>query len=284
MRYQHKASAVNHILEVYSHSRACYKDSMISLTDNAITLTVRKHAESSALVEIFTETHGVYRGAVRGAFSKNNRGIYQPGNLISATWSARMAEQMGNIKAEMIKPYSALIMPHPHALALLSSACTLLAVALPERHTYPTLYKALMHLLTHLTYAPEECMAEYLRFELLLLAETGFGLDLSSCAATGQIEDLLYVSPKSGRAVSRDAGRPYHDKMLPLPSFLLREGGYMPTPEEIAQGLKLTSYFLEHWLFEALHRKLPAARTRLSSQIRVQTESSQSLDKLRKIT
>jgi len=265
MRYQYCRHAVNPKFRVYSHILPYYKGAMLNIHDNAIVLTVRKHAETSALVAVFTETHGVYKGAVRGAFSKNNRGLYQPGNHVAMHWSARLSDQMGSIKAEMIKPYSALIMPHAGALSLLSSACTLLATALPERHVYQNLYKALMHLLTHLTYAPEECMAEYLRFELLLLAETGFGLDLTSCAATGTRKELVYVSPKSGRAVCAEAGKPYHDKMLPLPAFLLREKNEVPTSEEIAQGLRLTSYFLEHWLFEALHRKLPPARTRLSS-------------------
>jgi len=194
---------------------------MISITDNAIVLSARKHAESSALVEVLTEAHGVYKGIVRGAFSKNNRGLYQPGNLVSMQWSARIAEHMGSIKAEMLKPYAALIMPHQQALAQLSSACSLLAVSLPERHSYPNLYAALIHLLTHLAYAPDECMAEYIRFELLLLAETGFGLDFSQCAATGERENLIYVSPKSGRAVSAGAGEAYKDKILKLPPFLL---------------------------------------------------------------
>jgi DNA repair protein RecO (recombination protein O) len=237
---------------LYKAAGLCYNRLMISLTDNAIILTSRKHAETSALVEMLTGSHGVYKGIVKGAMGKNNRGLYQPGNLVSATWSARLAEHMGSIKAEMIKPYAALIMPHKNALTQLSSAATLLATALPERHSYPKIYDALQHLLAHLAYAPEECLAEYIRFELLLLAETGFGLDLSSCAATGIKEDLIYVSPKSGRAVSRDAGAPYHDKMLKNPALC--------SPQE---GLATTYYFLEHWLYESLHRKIPAARRRL---------------------
>ncbi len=238
---------------------------MISITDNAIILSARKHAESSALLEILTESHGAYKGVVRGAFSAKNRGIYQPGNLVSATWSARLPEHMGSIRAELLTPYAAHIMQNPRALALLSSACAILTLALPERHTYPKIYEALRHLLAHLTHAPEECMAEYLHFELLLLAETGFGLDLSQCAATGSREKLVYVSPKSGRAVSADAGAPYHDKMLKLPEFLHHPDAPSPTPTALTDGLSLTGYFLEHWLFEALHRKLPAARKRLAA-------------------
>lgn len=221
---------------------------MISISDHAFVLAAKKHAETSALVTVLTHRHGVYKGVVRGAFSKKNRGVFQPGNLLSITWSARIAEQMGSISAELLSPFAAHIMPHARALALLSSACSLLAVTLPERHNYPKLYAALAHLLTHLSHAPDASLEEYIDFELLLLSETGFGLDLGQCAATGSNDNLIYVSPKSGRAVSASAGEPFKDKLLKLP----------PT-------LDLTGFFLEHWLFESLHRKLPAARTRLAT-------------------
>jgi len=236
---------------------------MIRLTDTAIILSSRKHAETSALIDVLSESHGTYKGVTRGAFSAKNRGIYQPGNIISMTWEARLPEHMGSIKGELLTPYAALIMPDAKALPLLSSATALLALALPERHPYPKIYEALRHLLAHLTHAPNECLAEYIHFELLLLAETGFGLDLSECAGTGSTDNLIYVSPKSGRAVSRDAGEPYKDKLLKLPAFLLHPEAPIPSAEDAARGLALTGYFLEHWLFEALHRKLPAARKRL---------------------
>lgn len=223
---------------------------MISITANAIVLSVRKHAESSALVEILTEEHGVYKGVVRGAFSSKNRGIYQPGNFVAATWSARIPEHIGNITAELLIPYAAVIMQHARALSLLSSACALLALSLPERHPYPKLYQGLQKILLHLTEGEGDALSSYIDFELLLLAETGFGLDLHCCAATGTTENLLYVSPKSGRAVSAQAGEPYKDKLLKLPP-----------------SLHLTGYFLEYHLFESLHRRVPAARQRLNAAI-----------------
>lgn len=228
---------------------------MISHSDNAIILTCRKHAESSALVEVLTATGGLYKGVVRGAFSAKSRGVWQPGNQLAINWSARLPEHMGSITGELITPNAAHIMPDKQALALLNSACSLLAVALPERHAYPKLYNALLHLLAHLAHAPETALPEYVDFELLLLSETGFGLDFSQCAATGSKEDLIYVSPKSGRAVSSGAGEPYKDKLLPNPAFIVGSGA----------GLITTGYFLEHWLFESLHRKLPAARMRLQA-------------------
>lgn len=220
---------------------------MLHIEDNAIILSARKHAETSALVAMLTQKHGLYRGVVRGAFSKNNRGIYQAGNLVAAKWSARLPEHMGSISAELLSPFAAHIMQSQEGLALLSSACTLLDMALPERHSYHKLYAALAHLLAHLAHG-EGGLNEYIAFELLLLAETGFGLDLGSCAATGSNDNLIYVSPKSGRAVSASAGEPYKDKLLTLPP-----------------NLALTSYFLEHWLFESLGKKLPAARRRLQT-------------------
>lgn len=219
---------------------------MLALDDTAIILSVRKHGETSALVDILTKHHGLYKGAVRGAFSKKNRGLYESGNLVAAHWSARIEEHMGNITAEMLMPVAALIMPHPQATSLLCSACALLASSLPERHPYPKLYTALAHLLIHLTRSPESGLSEYLGFELLLLAETGFGLDLEQCVATGTTENLTYISPKSGRAVCADAGEPYKDKLLKYPA-----------------DLNTTGYFLEHWLYDALGKPLPPARKRL---------------------
>lgn len=236
---------------------------MIRIDDTAIILTVRKHAETSALVELLTARHGVYKGIARGAFSKINRGTWQPGNLVAMRWSARLSDQLGSLTAELVTPYAAHILPDARALSMLSSATALLATALPERHAYPKLYAALTHLLEHLAHSPHDALSEYLHFELLLLAETGFGLDLTHCAATGATDDLIYVSPKSGRAVSRDAGAPYHDKMLALPRFLRDEHDQSASDDELKSGLTLTAYFLEHWLFDALHRKMPAARLRL---------------------
>ena len=188
-------------------------------SDAAIIVSVRKHGESSAVVRVLAREHGVFTGVVRSANSKNNRGIIQIGNVVSSTWQARIAQQLGMFKLELLESHAAYLMQDAGKLAALSSACALTEISLPERHPYPKLFSALHELLHSLSHS-ENWQEEYVKFELALLSESGFGLDLSTCAATGQTHDLIYVSPKSGRAVSREAGEPYREKLLALPSFL----------------------------------------------------------------
>jgi DNA repair protein RecO (recombination protein O) len=232
-------------------------------TDDAIILSAKKYGENSAVVRAFAKTHGVYAGVVKGAHSKASRGIFQPGNIVSLTWSARLPEHIGTIKAELLSPTTAFIMSDAAKLAALSSACSLIETAFPERHPYPRLYREFAGFLKLLA-EEEGWHPPYVKLELGLLAESGFGLDLKSCAATGSTEDLVYVSPKSGRAVSGEAGKPYKDKILPLPAFLLAPKGHNSVkPAEILDGLRLTGYFLQSWLIEPHGKKLPAARSRL---------------------
>ena len=197
-------------------------------TDPSIILSTRKYGENSAIIRVLSRSHGVYGGVMRGVHSKANRGIIQPGNIVDATWNARLSEQLGSLKCELQKANAAHIMQDSGKLAALTSACALIESALPERHPYPRLYLLFQDFLDLLLHeAPWE--EAYVKLEMELLADTGFGLDLTSCAATEVTEDLIYVSPKSGRAVCREAGEPYKDKLLPLPGFLLKalplEGG-----------------------------------------------------------
>ena len=232
-------------------------------TDTAIILSARKHGESSAVLRILSREHGVFGGVIRAIHSKANRGIIQPGNIISATWNARLSEQLGSLKCELLQANTAHIMQDPARLAALTSACVLLESSLPERHPYPRLYD-IAESLFHTLAGTASWQEDYVHFEMELLADTGFGMDLSSCAATETTENLIYVSPKSARAVCREAGEPYRDKLLPLPEFLLKSPINNATkPTEILAGLQLTGYFLAHWLLEPHHRKLPAARARL---------------------
>ncbi|MDE3016172.1 MAG: DNA repair protein RecO [Pseudomonadota bacterium] len=247
--------------------------------DTAIVLSARKHGETSAIARVFTHERGVYAGVIRGIHSKANRGIVQPGNIVNAGWQARLSEHIGTFKCELLEANAAHLMQDATRLAALSSICTLIESALPERHPYPKMYGALQAFLATLRDSddwPEACV----KLELSLLAEAGFGLDLSRCAATGATENLIYVSPKSGRAVSRDAGEPYKEKLLKLPGFLLAkhsvqsplprsgEGTVRASTAEILAGLRLTGYFLDHWLLSPHHRKLPAARGRLMEMMR----------------
>jgi DNA repair protein RecO (recombination protein O) len=232
-------------------------------TDTAIILSARRHGENSAILRLFSLEHGVHAGVLRAANSKNQRGIAQSGNIVSATWNARLAEQLGTFKCELLVPTAALLLQDAIKLSALVTACTIVESALPERHPYPRLYRQMLTFLDALEH-DENWQKAYVELELAVLAESGFGLDLSTCAATEQTHDLVYVSPKSGRAVCAQAGRPYHDKLLPLPAFL-RTGydGAAVTTQEILAGMRLTGYFLAAWLLEPHHRKVPAARARL---------------------
>lgn len=227
--------------------------------DASIILSSRKYGENSAIVRVLAREHGVFAGVVRGANSKNNRGIIQSGNVVSSNWQARLSQQLGSFKIELLEAHAAHIMQDSAKLAALTSACTVTEMALPERHPYPKLF-AELHEFLHTLTASENWQQDYVRYELSLLAESGFGLDLSECAATGVTDDLIYVSPKSGRAVCAQAGKPYKDKMLPLPEFLLST---KKEKQEILAGMQLTGYFLEHSLLAPHGKTLPAARARL---------------------
>jgi len=239
--------------------------------DTAIILSSRKYGENSALLRVFTRAHGVHAGIVRGANSKTNRGVLQAGNIVNAAWHARLPEQLGSLKLELLVPNAALCMAEPARLCALVSACTLVEATLPERHPYERLYRQMLLLLEALEHNPD-WQQSYVHFELAILAECGFGLDLSRCAATGASEQLAYVSPKTGRAVSLNAGLPYHDRMLPLPAFLT--GTLAPTCEEILAGARLTGYFLESWLLTPHRKKLPAARNRLIQTLETTLENT----------
>lgn len=237
-------------------------------SDAAIILSVRKYGENSAVVRVLTREHGLYAGVVRGVTSKNNRGIIQAGNVVSAAWNARLSEQLGTFKIEMMEALVAHLMQDATKLAALTSACSLLELALPERHPYPRLFLAFhefLHRLIATENLEENWWEDYIKLELEILSECGFGLDFSECAATGVTTDLIYVSPKSGRAVCREAGEPYKNKLLPLPSFLLLPH-HKGEREQIFAGMTLTGYFLEHSLLVPHGKKLPIARQRLCEQ------------------
>jgi DNA repair protein RecO (recombination protein O) len=245
--------------ELYGAAKNRFKS--MHWSDEAIVLSIKKHGESSAVMRVLAKTHGVYGGVVKGASSKSNRGILQSGNVVSVNWNARLSEHIGTFKAELLEPVAAYLMSDALKLSALSSACALIESAMPERHPYAKLYGEFRDLLERVKEA-DDWLTDYVRFELSVLAESGFGLDLSRCAATGTTENLMYVSPKSGRAVSREAGEPYKEKMLKLPEFLITPSA-QAEEVSILDGLTLTGYFLEHWLLEPHRRRLPAARQRL---------------------
>lgn len=230
--------------------------------DEGIILAVRPHGESSAVVHLLTRERGRHAGLVRGALGSRQRGLFQPGNVVAATWSGRLAEHLGNYVCEPVAAHAARVLDDPDRLAALSAAAAVCERALPEREPHPACYDGLRVLLEAL---PGPHWAEvYVRWELALLAELGFGLDLTACAAGGGNDHLAYVSPRSGRAVSLAAGAPYRDRLLVLPGFLAGRGG--GGPEEVGAGLALTGFFLERHVFAPHHQPLPAARVRLAER------------------
>ncbi|RMF67050.1 MAG: DNA repair protein RecO [Alphaproteobacteria bacterium] len=238
---------------------------MIEWRDDAVILERRRHGESHALVDLFARSHGRWRGLVHGGASTRLAPLIEPGNHVVATWRARLAEQLGHF---LVEPQHALL-PHllgePLRVKVWQAARHLLLVVLPERHPYQALYSALEGLCTVL--ALESVSAGHLgealaRFELAVIASSGFALALDRCAVTGGRQELVYVSPRTGRAVCRRVGEPYAPRLLPLPRFLRpdREHGRPPDHDELADAFRLTGHFLDRHVFAAIHQPPPAAR------------------------
>lgn len=230
-------------------------------TDEGIILGVRPHGETASIVELLTRTHGRHLGLVHGGRSRRMRPILQPGNHVEVSWKARLAEQLGHVSIESRRAYAAEVMDHAMPLAGLATLTTL-ARLLPERDPHPSLYEVSLFVLGFLD-EPEVWPALLVRWELALLEELGFGLDLSACAATGSNDDLIYVSPKSGRAVSASAGEPYADRLLALPGFLRGRSQGAVSAADIAAGFALTGHFFETRILAPRGETLPEVRGRL---------------------
>lgn len=227
-------------------------------------LAGRPHGETSVIAEIFTREHGRTAGLVKGGRSRRIRPMLQIGNVLRVEWRARLDDQLGVYTVELARAYSSEVWDDALALKAMTALTALMHV-LPERDPHPKLFAAAITYLER-SASPQFAM-EFVRFELQLLDELGFGLELRRCAATGASTGLAYVSPRSGQAVSAEAGEPYRDKLLPLPPFLLRDNGGIPAaePHEIADGFALTGYFLERHVFEPAGKPMPRAREELAA-------------------
>jgi DNA repair protein RecO (recombination protein O) len=212
-------------------------------SDSGIVLGVRRHGEANAILELMTREHGRHLGLVRGGAGSRMRPVLQAGNSVRAVWRARLDEHLGHFLVEGAELRAASFLPISHAVFGVSHLAALCRL-LPERDPHPAIYEALSAILDRMLDRP--CAAASVaRFELQLMAELGFGLDLDACAVTGEAGDLAYVSPKTGRAVSRAAGAPWAEKLLRLPRFLAEQDlGAAPSPEELAEAFALTGFFL----------------------------------------
>ncbi|WP_269713542.1 DNA repair protein RecO [Caulobacter sp. NIBR2454] len=233
--------------------------------DDAFVLSARAHGESGAIVELLTAEQGKFAAHIAGGTSRRMKPILQAGSRVIARYRARVSDQLGSATVEPVGEGVGSLFDDPLALAGLASAAAVAAAALPEREPHPGAFLAFEALVSALA-LPDIWPAVYVRFEAGLLAELGFGLDLSKCAATGSLDDLIYVSPRTGRAVSRDAGEPYKDKLLTLPMFMLSAQGGLG-PGDVRAGLDLTGHFLEQFVFGPLNRPLPPARVWLTDRL-----------------
>lgn len=229
----------------------------------AVVLEVRPQGDADALVVLLTGDQGRHATIARGGGSRAQASLWQPGNLIEARWVGRLPEQLGAVTGEMLYAAAALAMEDALALDLLAAACAVAAGVLPERTPHPATFAGLAGLIARL--GPDSA-AEHARWEATLLAELGFGLDLGTCAVTGATTDLVWVSPRTGRAVSGAGGAAYADRLLPLPAFL-RDGVGSASDLDALAGLRITGHFLRRDAFGATHRGLPAARDRLIERL-----------------
>src|ERR1700761_654551 len=230
----------------------------------AIVLEARPYGEGDAIATVMTAEHGAHRGLARGGAARGRTAIWQPGNLVQVHWVARLSEQLGSFSAELVHPAAALAMDDALALAMLSAACALAEGALPEREPHPRVFEGLLHLIAHLSQG-EVMLTDLIRWETVLLADLGYGLDLAGCAITGATAGLAFVSPKSGRAVTAEGAGPWASRLLRLPSFLV--GGNEAGAADWRDGLRLTGHFLERDAFGLHHRPLPAARRMLYDRV-----------------
>jgi DNA repair protein RecO (recombination protein O) len=242
-------------------------------TDEGIIIGTRRHGETSLIVELMTPAHGRHLGLVRGGRSRKQQPVLQPGNSVTATWRARLDEHLGHYTMEATRQRAARLIEGPAGLYGIQALAALLRL-LPERDPHPPLYAGLGAIVDQLD-DPLTAGELIARFELRLLDDLGFGLDLEACAATGANDNLAYVSPRTGRAVSLAAGEAYRDRLLPLPAFLMEPAAdSRPSADDIAAAFRLTGYFLARHVYEPRGLEMPQARAALIALVERQASRS----------
>ncbi len=238
-----------------------------SWQDTAFVLSTKVMNEHDALLDLLTQQHGRIRTIARYGATRKQRPLYQQGNVIACEWKARLREQMGHVQAEMVEAYAAYVLAHPLLLLASCSACHLCSLFVYERDAVPELFAAMANMYHAMRYqATVEALKHYALYEQQLLQSCGFGLDLLECAATSTTENLIYLSPKSGRAVSKEAGAPYHERLFRLPAFFLCSAK-QASPAELLDALTINAYFIDKRLCYDMQRQLPDSRYRLQQKI-----------------
>ncbi len=236
--------------------------------EEAFVLSARAHGDTGVVVDLLTETHGRHAAYVAGGASRRMKPFLQPGARVIADYRARTSDHLGSARLEPVGEGPSALFDDALALTGLAAAAAVAQGALPEREPHPGAFLAFEALMAAFQ-IPSVWPAVFVRFEAGLLDDLGFGLDLSSCAVTGTMDDLIWVSPRTGRAVSREAGRPYADKLLKLPPFML--GAQAGLAEgDVGAGLDLTGHFLEQFVFHPQNRPIPPARVWLIDKLREQ--------------
>jgi DNA repair protein RecO (recombination protein O) len=230
----------------------------------AIVLAASRFGEGDAVATVMTAAHGLHRGLARGGASRAGAPVWQTGNLVQIRWVARLSDQLGSFSAELIHPGAAMVMDDALTLAMLTAACAVAEGVLPEREPHPRVFEALVGLVANLPRGAD-MLTDLVRWEALLLAELGYGLDLTQCAVTGEKAGLAYVSPRTGRAVTAAASGLWKDRLMRLPGFLA--GANTAGPADWRDGLRLTGHFLERDAFGHLHKGLPQARLMLYERV-----------------
>lgn len=241
----------------------------------AIILATRPYGEGDTVATVMTEAHGLHRGLARGGASRGKAGTWQPGNMVQVQWTARLSDQLGSFSGELIHAGAAQAMQEAMPLAMLSAVCAVAEGALPEREPLPRIFAGLLRLIPRLPLG-DALLTELIGWEMVVLSDLGYGLDLSACAVTGRTEGLAYVSPKTGRPVTREAAGEWAARLLPLPGFLVETA---PSgPQGWRDGLRLTGHFLARDAFGLQHRPLPQARRMLYDRVAAMAATAELAD------
>jgi len=230
--------------------------------DEGYLISKNNYNETSVIAEIFTKEHGRHKGLIRGIHSKNLRSIIEPGNEVKALWSGRLETHLGNFTIEPIKAWSSLILNQKDKLIALSSLCSLISLAMAEKQPNDLIYYNSKEMIKKISSNDDDWIKDYINWEIELLSEIGYGIDLSRCAVTSRRDELIYVSPTSGRAVTLEGAGSYKDRLIKLPKFIVSKDSRCDN-NDIINGLELTEYFFRKRFFEPNNLNFPQSRNRL---------------------